>query len=83
MTMEFCDSQYNLHMVSCEGDPDPGGCKSTADMMHYSCMASVPATPDFCSLARQRAAGCSVYDPMTDFINYSDCMTKSGIQFCE
>jgi hypothetical protein len=83
VTVEFCDAQYDLHVLSCTNDPYPSDCRFTADMMHYSCMGSIPATPDFCSLAQQRANACGVYDPMTDFINYSDCMTKSGIQFCQ
>jgi len=87
----FCDEQYDLHILSCINDPglypypylDFYACKSTADMMHDSCIFSIPAEPDFCSIAQQRASGCGVYDPLTDFINYSECMNRSGIQFCQ
>ncbi len=82
-TFAFCDQQYDLHILSCVNDPYPDNCKFTADMMHYSCIGSIPATPDFCPTAQQRASGCLVFDPLTDFLNYSDCMNRSGIQFCQ
>jgi len=81
--MDLCDRQYELDKMGCVGSSD-AFCQINASNDHYACMGSIPASPDFCSAARQRAYNCQLqFDPLTDFINYSDCTTRSGVQFCE
>jgi hypothetical protein len=82
--IDLCDRQYELQSLGCMNDPYPASCNATAADTHYMCMGSIPASPDFCSAARARAYNCQFqFDPLTDFINYSECTTMSGVQFCE